>query len=248
MAEIRETRMESGIVRNPVLLVTGFGPFDVFTENPSGDIAEAADGRMVAGVSIIGRRLEVRWRAAWEALRLAVEQYRPDGLLCLGVAADPVIRLEIRAMNSARPCADVTGEMPPLFDSGCIVQGAPPSYETTLPVDWLKERFQHRRERGSPREDQGVLLPAVRSTDPGRYLCNYVFFHAMHFFAGQAPWRGFVHVPPYPSGSIPGGVPREEVRAAGEFLVEELAQWLENAAAAGSTICPKDAPDRPAAR
>jgi hypothetical protein len=48
----------------------------------------------------------------------------------------------------------------------------------------------------------------------------------MHFLAGDVPYRGFVHVPPYAAAKGRPGLPRREVLAAGLFLVEELARWL----------------------
>src|SRR4051794_18137099 len=98
--------MPANPLGRPVLLVTGFGPFENNPENPSGDVAEAADGRSVAGVRVVGRRIPVRWQEAWETVRAAVAGHAPRALLCLGVAPDPFIRLEVLAKNAARPSAD----------------------------------------------------------------------------------------------------------------------------------------------
>ena len=210
----------------PVLLVTGFGPFENYPENPSGDVAAAADGRSVAGVRVVGRRVPVRWGEAWAAVRAAVAEHAPRALLCLGVAPDPFIRLEVLAKNAARPAADVDGQHPPLFDLLRIVEGAPAAYWTTLPVGRLHGRLAQRHREMKAGNEAGAFVWAEPWPDAGWYLCNHLFYHVMHYLGGQVPCRGFVHVPRYPAAGAGPGVPRGEVLAAGVFLVEELARWL----------------------
>ena len=65
------------------------------------------------------------------------------------------------------------------------------------------------------------LIHGEPSTDAGSYLCNFLFYHVMHFLGDRVPFRGFIHVPPYGSGLL-----RDEVQAAGVFLVAELARWM----------------------
>ncbi len=200
----------------PTLLVTGFGPFENHPENPSGDIAEAIDGKHVADIALVGRRITVSWRDAWNAIRAAVEDVQPQALLCLGVASDSFVRLEVLAKNASRSQLDVHDEPPPLGPLLRIVEGAPPAYWTTLPVEWLRERLH---------QEQPAVAPELWP-DAGWYLCNHVFFHVMHFLEGQVPHRGFIHVPRYPRGDETGWPSRAAVLDAGVFLVEELARWL----------------------
>lgn len=225
MGKTRKAAAARPAARRPVLLVTGFGPFENYFENPSGDIAELVDGRRVAGVRVAGLRVPVSWRDAWEAVRAAAREYRPHALLCLGVAPEPFFRLEVMARNMALPAADVEGEQPQLFELWRAVPEAPPAYWTTLPVDWLEERLRQRRDVLAARGEDGPLAHGARWPDAGYFLCNHVFFHAMHFLAEDVPHRVFVHVPPYAVEGGPG-LPRREVLAAGLFLVEELARWV----------------------
>jgi pyroglutamyl-peptidase len=211
---------------SPVLLVTGFGPFENYAENPSGDIAMAVHRRRVAGVHIIGKQVDVGWVSSWEAIQTAVEKDEPDAVLCLGVAPEPFFRFEVMACNSALPCADVFGAVPQTFEMLRIVDDAPPAYWTTLPVDWLRQRMMDRHARLSQDHDATAIAKATQWPDAGSYLCNYVFFNVMHYFRNQVPCRGFVHVPRYPLAEGNGDLPRSETLAAGQFLVEELAHWL----------------------
>jgi pyroglutamyl-peptidase len=198
------------------LLVTGFGPFENYPENPSGDIAETVHGRVVDGIALVGRRIVVSWREAWTAIRAAVEEVQPQALLCLGVAPDSFIRLEVLAKNASRPCLDVLDETPQLGPLLRIIEGAPAAYWTTLPVEWLRERLRQ----------QQPAIAAELWSDAGSYLCNHVFFHLMHFLEGRVPHRGFIHVPRYPRAEDKGWPSRAIVLDAGVFLVEELAHWL----------------------
>jgi pyroglutamyl-peptidase len=211
----------------PVLLVTGFGPFQGYTDNPSGVIAEEADGRRVAGTRLVGRKIEVSWRGAWQTVAAAVDEVAPVGLLCLGVCPDAFFRLELMAKNLATPMADVLAEQPPTDGRMRLVPEAPPAYWTELPVEWLAERMEKRRTRLAAREPYKHFAHAYLWPDAGFYLCNQVFFHAMHQLTGRVPHRGFVHVPRGNELDAGYGVPsREEVLEAGAYLVGEFARWL----------------------
>ena len=216
----------------PVLLVTGFGAFAHYADNPSGAIARAVDGASVDGTRVVGRVLEVCWHGAWPAVLAAVDELAPVGLLCLGVCPDPFFRLELMAKNWAAPLADARGALPPADGWMRIAPDGPAAYWTGLPVDVLAERMEGRRARLQAR-DPGTAYAAARPwPDAGAYLCNHVFFRAMHHLGGRVPHRGFVHVSP---GAEPGtGAPtRHEVLSAGGYLVGEFARWLARSSAGG---------------
>src|SRR5271168_3435425 len=146
MSDTMQSPAPTPVAKEPILLVTGFGPFENYLENPSGDIAEAVHQRRIAGIQVIGKRVPVSWSEAWDAIHTAAKVHQPRALLCLGVAPDPFIRLEILAKNLALPSADHFGQPPTLFDLWSLVPGAPAAYWTTLPIDWLGERLRQRRE------------------------------------------------------------------------------------------------------
>jgi pyroglutamyl-peptidase len=208
------------------LLVTGFGPFEDYNENPSGDIALAVHRRRMSGVRIIGAQLDVGWAGAWESIQRAVAKHKPDAILCLGVAPTMFFRLEVMARNSALTSPDVNGAPPPQFELLRIVADAPPAYWTTLPVDWLLNRFKERYVELTQGKVADKSAFAYLWPDAGWFLCNYVFFHVMHYLGRQVPYRGFIHVPRYHAEGESAGLPRTEILDAGIFLVEELARWL----------------------
>lgn len=156
----------------------------------------------------------------------ALEDTKPDGLLCLGVCPDPFFRVELMAKNLALPSVDVAGERPPSDGRMRIVPDAPPAYWTGLPAEWLVERMEKGRVRLSARSTETHYSHTHLWPDAGFYLCNQIFYLAIQHLEGRAPHRGFVHVPrdtPLPAPDVPS---REEILAGGAYLVGEFARWL----------------------
>ena len=80
----------------PVFL-TGFEPFLGHAVNPSGELVRALMADPPRGVQVVGKVLPVDFRAADEALRVALEgvwALKPVALLSLGVQRRPYYRLE----------------------------------------------------------------------------------------------------------------------------------------------------------
>lgn len=154
---------------NPRLLITGFGPFPGVADNPSGRLALSLDGTSAAGVALFGRVLDTHWLLAWPQLQAAVATLAPDAVVMLGVAERGAVQVERVAFNEAAPSLDCAGALPP---DAILVPGAPASLPTRLP--WAD-------------------LGAATSDDAGRYLCNAIFYRALH---GLSLPCGFVHMPP----------------------------------------------------
>lgn len=74
-------------------LITGFGPFGRWSENPSGEAATALGGMPGIATAV----LPVDHAAAATALRALIAQHRPRAILMTGLAPDPEPRLEVQA-------------------------------------------------------------------------------------------------------------------------------------------------------
>ncbi len=158
------------------VLVTGFGPFPGVDENPTAWLARGLDGATLAGRRVAGRALPTAWAEAWPTLRAAVAAVEPRALIMLGVATGRArIEVERVARNRCAARVDHAGCGP---DGDAVVLGGPATLPTRLP--W----------RDLVGADVGV------SDDAGDYLCNLVFYRALHDLA--LPLVGFVHVPPAP--------------------------------------------------
>ncbi|CAI2025232.1 Pyrrolidone-carboxylate peptidase [Serratia ficaria] len=166
------------------VLVTGIEPFDGDAINPSWQVAQALAGERIAGAQISVLELPCVLGVANERLIAAVEQLRPQVVICLGLAGGRAeISLERVAINliDAR-IPDNAGKQP--IDVP-VVAGGPVGYFSTLP---LKAALQRLRRQG---------IPAAVSYTAGTYNCNHLFYGLRHHIASRqlAIKGGFVHIP-----------------------------------------------------
>jgi pyroglutamyl-peptidase len=184
------------------LLVTAFGPFG---------------GRSCNASSLA--LLELKRRLPWINTRVfpvdsiiaplrmnrALREVKPRAVILLGEAAGAFdIRLETTAWNELDFRIPDTADRQPRQQ--CIVEHAPDSLPSTLPLDRIHDRLKH--------AGHAVSL----SHDPGRYLCNQMLFHTL--------WRtgmsrdpvsaGFIHLP------LEHDFPTTHAVAALESVVEVL--------------------------
>jgi pyroglutamyl-peptidase len=103
-------------------------------------------------------------------------------VLGVGLAGgSAMIRVERVAVNLADArIPDNAGAQP--LDAPSVA-GAPDAYFASLPV------------KAAARDIRAVGIPAEVSHTAGTFVCNHVFFTAMHATAGGPVRAGFVHVP-----------------------------------------------------
>lgn len=163
------------------ILVTAFGPFGGRAQNASSLVLHELRGIFP---EIRTRILPVDAVLAPSRLRQALRSIRPSAVIMLGEAAgSTAIRLETTAWNEKTfRIPDIAGRMP----SGVpIRRDAPQSMPSTLPLQAI---HSHLKSLGHP---------VSFSDDPGRYLCNQIFFSALDFLETNAiriP-AGFIHLP-----------------------------------------------------
>lgn len=149
------------------LLVTGFGAFGEFDNNPSSLLAPECGCEHCV--------LEVSFKAV-DAFLAGLDPESFDALLMLGVAGKAeAMRVETVARNWIGPVLDVRGER---HGPGLLDPAAPPRLAATL---WPAELLADAPLRAA-------------SIDAGDYLCNYLFFRALQAFPDKRV--GFLHVPP----------------------------------------------------
>ncbi|WDL96235.1 pyroglutamyl-peptidase I [Alicyclobacillus sp. ALC3] len=218
------------------VLVTGFEPFagepvnaawEAVSALLSQDRADTVDiSNPVAtrsGVQIYVRQLPTAFGQARDILTKAIEQVRPQVVVCFGEAggrsAISVERVGVN-LDHAR-IADNAGNQPVETKS---VEGAPDAYFSRLPVGDL---IAHLR---------GAGLPAEESWSAGTFVCNHVLYGLMHLLQTK-PWSdecvaaGFVHVPYLPEQAARHeGQPslgREECARAVGSIVDYLVEWVQ---------------------
>ncbi len=163
------------------LLVTGFGPFDGRAQNAS---ALALCGLKRKFGSLNTRVLPVDGVRAPRRMSQALRELRPDAVIMLGEARGATsLRFEQTAHNELDfPIPDNGGWQPRGVE---IVRGAPAALPATLPREALEAALG------------AAGHPLVISSDAGRYLCNHLLFHTLHFLAKHSPGTaaGFIHLP-----------------------------------------------------
>ena len=171
----------------PVLLLTGFEPFDGEAVNPSWEVARALHGRQVAGWRLCAARLPCAFATALPALHAALDRWQPAAVIALGLAgsrsAVSVERVAVNLVDARIP--DNAGAQP--VDVPVQAGGAPALF-TGLPAKAIVARLQ------------AAGLPAELSLSAGSFVCNQVFYGLMAALAARPGVRGgFIHLPPLPA-------------------------------------------------
>ena len=162
------------------LLVTGFGPFDRFESNPSKELASYLEDRHE---NVITGILPVVYGEGSRSIMDLIDRHVPDAVICLGL--NPSIghfNLEEIALNiRASEVPDNEGKV---MSGQPIIEGAPLAIRSSLPQTEIRDRL---RESG---------IPARLSYSAGVYLCNEVFYTALHWSSERSGcMAGFIHVP-----------------------------------------------------
>lgn len=163
------------------VLMTGFAPFGGESVNPSWQAVSVLGARRddVAAVE-----LPCEFAASLPALRRAIEEHRPELVVCVGQAGGRTEvtpeRVAINLVDARIP--DNAGAQPVDVP---VVEDGPAAYFTTLPVKACVAAIR------------AAGVPASVSHTAGTYVCNQVFYGLMHLLATDFPGvrGGFVHVP-----------------------------------------------------
>ncbi|WP_030986441.1 pyroglutamyl-peptidase I [Streptomyces sp. NRRL S-1813] len=191
------------------VLLTGFAPFDGESTNPSWQAVRAAADEPPTGIEAFAVELPCVYGASVAVLRAAIEETRPEIVLCVGQAGGrPDITVERLAVNvdDAR-IPDVSGAEP--VDEA-IVPGGPAAYFSTLPI------------KACVAAVRAAGLPASVSNTAGTFVCNHVFYGLAHLIATELPdlRGGFVHVPYAPEQVVDRAQPSLPVGAVARALRE----------------------------
>lgn len=163
------------------VLVTAFGPFNGRLENASSLVLKELKRTFP---KIRTRILAVDSVIAPARLKQALRSIRPESLIMLGEAAgSKKIRLETTAWNELDfRIPDIAGR---LVTARPIRKNSPASLRSTLPLEQIYELLDAAGHQVS------------YSDDPGRYLCNQLFYAALDHLKRQSiviP-AGFIHLP-----------------------------------------------------
>lgn len=165
------------------ILVTGFESFGSHRSNPSWDAVEALPEE-IEGVQIVKRKLPVSFRRFSAPLEAAIEEERPDGLICVGLAGGEdkvsVERVGINLMEARIP--DNDGFQP--FDTPIRPDGDT-AYFSTLPVKRMAKAV----------ESRGIACCVSYSA--GTFVCNAALYTGLYLSSRRYRFMKccFIHVP-----------------------------------------------------
>ena len=166
------------------LLITGFDAFGGSEENPSW-LAVSQLPDTVGGFTLKKCMIPTVFGRAAQEVLAAAEDFQPDVILCVGVAAgrDAVTpeRIAVNIRDARIP--DNAGNQPV---GEFVVADAPAAYFSTVPVAAMAQAIR----------DAGV--PGTVSNSAGAFVCNDTLYLLLHHFADTATRVGFIHVPAAP--------------------------------------------------
>lgn len=175
------------------ILLTGFEPFDLLTENPSQIVAEALSQLEWADAELRHLILPVEFVAASKKIADFYQgEWFPDIVLHFGVASSrdklTLERFAVNMMDTAN--GDNAGYCP---DEVPVISDAPLAYQTTIPC---KRIVQYLKDYG---------YEAKLSNSAGTFVCNAVLFTSLHLLSNSNPGMlhravknvscGFIHLP-----------------------------------------------------
>ena len=172
------------------LLITGFDPFGGATVNPSWEAVKLLPDQIGDWHLTKIEIPTVYGLAAQTILRIAQELH-PDAILCVGQAGGRVaITPEVYGVNLRHArIADNAGNRPLAVP---IIQNAPASYMSTLPVNDIVHAVRN------------AGLPCRLSYSAGRFVCNDLLYTLLHHYRGTNTKVGFIHVPYLPEQAKEG--------------------------------------------
>lgn len=173
------------------LMLTGFEPYGGSAVNPSMQVAQALDGKVIGKCLVHVVILPVEGRRMPRALFKALEKIEPEIVLGLGEAPRrAVVSIERVAVNlqdySIPDNRGVHRKDAPIRAEG------PAAYFSTLPVRRIYDSLL------------AAGIPVDLSLSAGAYLCNQLMFTLLDHFArqqSQVP-AGFIHLPSLPEQVI----------------------------------------------
>jgi pyroglutamyl-peptidase len=165
------------------ILFTGFEPFDQDRVNPSWEAVSLLPER-IGEVTIVKRRMPVEYDTVALLLLQAIEEEKPDAVLCVGQAGGRAkLTPEMVAINLKD--ASIPDNAGKSFGGEPICKDGPAAYFATVPVKTIAAAMA----------DAGV--PAGVSYTAGTYVCNNIMYHLLHLLEEKYPdvQGGFIHIP-----------------------------------------------------
>jgi pyroglutamyl-peptidase len=176
-------------MRQPRLLITGFGPFPGAPENVSAWLVETLAATKLSsrlGCELHAHVLPTGWAEVRTLGPNLLQRHEPRLILHFGLSSRASgFRIERSAHNRVGAKDDARGAR---HAPGVILEHGQERLDTELPLASLAK---HLREQG---------IPAATSGSAGSYLCNFLYYLSLDWAGRQATRSdvAFVHIPTGP--------------------------------------------------
>ena len=192
------------------LLITGFDPFGGADINPSWEAVKRLPDQ-IGDLQLTKIEIPTVFGLAAQTVLDVARDLQPDAIICVGQAGGrDAVTPELYGVNLRHArIVDNAGNQPLAQP---MVQGAPATYASTLPVRDMV--------RAVCREG----LPCRLSYSAGRFVCNDVLYTLLHYYRGTDTKVGFVHVPYLPEQAKDGqpSMTLDEIVQALEIIIEVI--------------------------
>lgn len=198
----------------PKLLLTGFDAFAHYQKNPSWEAVFALPDK-IADFTITKLKLPNIYGLAGKMLLETADEIQPDVIIMLGMdSASKKIHLDTVAINLRDALIeDNLGKRP--WNEPILANG-PAAYFATLPVHDLVTDLKKNN------------LPVHLGYSVGAFVCNDIFYLALHHFQGTNTKVGFIHVPILPEMVFDDtlALPLADTTAQLKIILEQLAKFV----------------------
>ncbi len=167
------------------VLVTGFEPFGKLTVNPSWEAVKLLSERPGKNIMLRKLLLPVEYEHSADILLETASQFRPDVILCTGVAVKRnAVTPEYVAVNMKDSSTPDNAGKVCIYEK--IVDEGDSALYTNLPLTEALDAIH------------AAGVPASPSFDAGTYVCNNLFYRLMYDikYGAKKIYGGFVHLPP----------------------------------------------------
>lgn len=187
------------------LLITGFDPFGGGAVNPSW-LAVAQLPEEIGDFVLCKLAIPTVFGLAAQTVIHKAEEFRPDVILCVGLAGgrDAVTPERIGVNIRDARISDNAGNQP---SGEFIVPDGPAAYFSTVPVKEMAAAIR------------AAHIPGAVSNSAGAFVCNDTLYSLLHHYAGTDVKVGFIHVPYLPEQGSPS-LPLERTAAALTAAIE----------------------------
>ena len=192
------------------LLLTAFDPFAHYTLNPSWEAVKALP-ETINNYHIHKLRLPNIFNLAPRLLLEEAERVQPDVILLTGMNSGSTdVEINLAALNIKDAFIEDNMGRRPWNEP--ILADAPAAYFATIPVHEIVRSLRAQK------------LPVQLEFASGGYVCNEIFYLALHAFNGTDTKVGFVHVPLLPEMVFDESLARpiEETSAILKAIIECL--------------------------